>query len=163
INISEFGAEDLELALSNALRYFPKELHPVLAPEFAAELKEYGHIYMYRFLPTFEMKAYPLTAYPAKCVQAQCIMHMIMNNLDHAIAQYPHELITYGTNGSVLQNWAQFWLLMQYLSVLEEDQTLALYSGHPHGVFPSSKSAPRMVVTNGMVIWNYSKVKHIDY
>lgn len=146
-----------ELALRNALRYFPAETHALLAPEFAQELREYGRIYMYRLRPSHPVKARPISAYPAKCDQAASIMLMIQNNLDPAVAQHPEELITYGGNGGVFQNWAQYRLTMQYLSQMTEEQTLAMYSGHPMGLFPSHKDAPRVVVTNGMVIPNYSK------
>ena len=144
------------LALRNALRYFPSEQHAELAPEFAQELRTYGRIYMYRLRPKHEMKAYPIEWYPAKCKQAASVMLMIQNNLDPAVAQHPEELITYGGNGAVFQNWAQYRLAMKYLSEMEEDQTLVMYSGHPMGLFPSNKEAPRVVVTNGMVIPNYS-------
>ena len=146
-----------ELAVRNALRYFPKGQHAVLAPEFAQELKDYGRIYMYRFRPEYEFYARPITEYPAKCQQAAAIMHMIQNNLDYKVAQHPHELITYGGNGAVFQNWAQYLLTMQYLSEMTCEQTLAMYSGHPMGLYPSHKDAPRVVVTNGMMIPNYSK------
>src|SRR5690606_25675516 len=145
-----------ELALRNALRYFPKEHHTILAKEFSEELKKYGRIYMYRFRPDYEMYARPISEYPAKCRQAASIMLMIQNNLDPAVAQHPHELITYGGNGAVFQNWAQYLLAMKYLSEMTEEQTLHIYSGHPMGLFPSSKNAPRVVVTNGMMIPNYS-------
>lgn len=148
--------EEKKLALRNALRYFPKKHHSVLAPEFAAELKEYGRIYMYRFRPKEAMHARPIGQYPAKCKQAAAIMLMIQNNLDPAVAQHPHELITYGGNGAVFQNWAQYRLTLQYLSEMSEEQTLVMYSGHPLGLFPSNTEAPRVVVTNGMVIPNYS-------
>ena len=145
------------LALKNALRYFDPQFHETLAPEFLDELEIFGRITMQRFRPTeYEMKAYPLEAYPANSQQASAIMLMIMNNLDPAVAQFPHELITYGGNGSVFQNWAQYRLVMQYLCEMNEEQTLVMYSGHPLGLFPSSKNAPRVVVTNGMVIPNYS-------
>ena len=146
-----------ELALHNALRYFPKEHHAVLAPEFAEELRQCGRIYMYRFMPTEPMQARPIEAYPAKTRQAAAIMLMIQNNLDPAVAQHPEELITYGGNGGVFSNWAQYRLTMQYLSEMTEEQTLVMYSGHPMGLFPSHADAPRVVVTNGMVIPNYSK------
>jgi len=146
-----------ELAIRNALRYFDKIHHAVLAKEFAEELKEYGRIYMYRFRPDYKMYARPINEYPGKCEQAKAIMHMIQNNLDYAVAQHPHELITYGGNGAVFQNWAQYLLTMHYLSEMADDQTLAIYSGHPMGLFPSHKNAPRVVVTNGMMIPNYSK------
>ncbi|MBX7095283.1 MAG: urocanate hydratase [Flavobacteriales bacterium] len=149
--------EEKELALKNALRYFPKKHHPVLAKEFAEELKTYGRIYMYRFRPDYKIYARPISHYPAKCKQAAAIMHMLSNNLDYAVAQHPHELITYGGNGAVFQNWAQYLLTMKYLSEMSEEQTLVLYSGHPMGLFPSHKDAPRVVVTNGMMIPNYSK------
>ena len=146
-----------KLAIRNALRYFPAKYHKMLAPEFAEELKKYGRIYMYRLRPTYPMYARPIDAYPAKCRQAAAIMLMIQNNLDPAVAQHPHELITYGGNGAVFQNWAQYRLVMKYLSEMTEEQTLAMYSGHPMGLFPSHKDAPRVVVTNGMMIPNYSK------
>jgi urocanate hydratase len=149
--------EDKKLALRNALRYFDPAHHAVLAPEFMQELKQYGRIYMYRFMPKYAMHARPIEQYPAKCKQAAAIMLMIQNNLDHAVAQHPEELITYGGNGAVFQNWAQYRLTMQYLCEMDEDQTLAMYSGHPMGLFPSHKDAPRVVVTNGMMIPNYSK------
>jgi urocanate hydratase len=146
-----------KLALRNALRYFDPVHHPVLAPEFADELKKYGRIYMYRFRPAYPMYARPIEEYPAKSKQAAGIMLMIQNNLDPAVAQHPHELITYGGNGAVFQNWAQYLLTMKYLSEMTDEQTLVMYSGHPMGLFPSHKDAPRVVVTNGMVIPNYSK------
>lgn len=149
--------EEKTLAIKNALRYFPCHLHRELLPEFREELENYGRIYMYRFMPDYKMYARPLDAYPAKCQQAAAIMLMIQNNLDPAVAQHPEELITYGGNGSVFQNWAQYRLTMQYLSEMTEEQTLHMYSGHPMGLFPSSKDAPRVVVTNGMMIPNYSK------
>ncbi|XP_066472887.1 urocanate hydratase [Tiliqua scincoides] len=149
-------ADEEKLALQNALRYFPSDLHKVLAPEFAKELRAYGHIYMYRFCPQIVMRAYPVWEYPCKTIQAAAIMHMIMNNLDPAVAQFPQELVTYGGNGQVFSNWAQFWLVMHYLSEMNEDQTLVMYSGHPMGLFPSHHNAPRLVITNGMVIPNYS-------
>ena len=146
-----------ELALRNALRYFPAKHHAVLAREFAAELRKYGRIYMYRLRPDYEMYARPIDEYPARCRQAAAIMMMIQNNLDKAVAQHPHELITYGGNGAVFQNWAQYRLTMKYLSEMTDRQTLVMYSGHPLGLFPSHPDAPRVVVTNGMVIPNYSK------
>ena len=149
--------EQKELALRNALRYFAPEHHSVLAPEFAEELARYGRIYMYRLRPEYEMYARPIDHYPARSKQAAAIMLMIQNNLDKAVAQHPHELITYGGNGAVFQNWAQYRLTMQYLSEMTDSQTLVMYSGHPLGLFPSHKDAPRVVVTNGMVIPNYSK------
>ncbi|MBQ6310752.1 MAG: urocanate hydratase [Bacteroidales bacterium] len=146
-----------KLALKNALRYFPKEFHATLAPEFAKELKDYGRIYMYRFRPDYKIYARPIDEYPCKCRQAAAIMAMIQNNLDERVAQHPHELIIYGGNGAIFQNWAQYRLAMQYLATMTEEQTLSMYSGHPMGLFPSHKDAPRVVVTNGMVIPNYSK------
>lgn len=149
--------KEKKLALQNALRYFEPQHHAVLIKEFAEELEKYGRIYMYRFRPDYEMKARPIDEYPAKSHQAAAIMLMIQNNLDYAVAQHPHELITYGGNGAVFSNWAQYLLTMQYLSQMTDEQTLAMYSGHPMGLFPSNKDAPRVVVTNGMVIPNYSK------
>ena len=146
-----------ELALRNALRYFPAKHHALLAREFAEELRRYGRIYMYRLRPDYDMHARPIDEYPAKCRQAAAIMLMIQNNLDKAVAQHPHELITYGGNGAVFQNWAQYRLTMKYLSEMTDSQTLVMYSGHPLGLFPSHPDAPRVVVTNGMVIPNYSK------
>jgi urocanate hydratase len=150
------SAAEKRLALRNALRYFPAELHAALAPEFARELAADGRIYMRRYRPHYPMYARPLDEYPARCVQAAAIMHMIQNNLDPRVAQHPHELITYGGNGTVFQNWAQYRLAMRYLSEMEPDQTLVMYSGHPLGLFPSHPDAPRVVVTNGMVVPNYS-------
>ena len=149
--------EEKKLALRNALRYFEPRHHAELIQEFAEELDTYGRIYMYRFRPDYKMYARPISEYPGKCEQAKAIMLMIQNNLDYAVAQHPHELITYGGNGAVFQNWAQYLLTMQYLSEMTEEQTLSIYSGHPMGLFPSHKEAPRVVVTNGMVIPNYSK------
>ena len=149
--------EQKVLAIKNALRYFPIEHHKVLAAEFAQELKEYGRIYMYRFRPDYQMYARPIDEYPAKSRQAAAIMAMIQNNLDPRVAQHPHELITYGGNGAVFQNWAQYRLVMKYLAEMTDEQTLAMYSGHPLGLFPSHKDAPRVIVTNGMVIPNYSR------
>ena len=149
--------EEKVLALKNALRYFPAKHHKMLAKEFLEELKQYGRIYMYRLRPDYEMKARPIDHYPARSRQAAAIMLMIQNNLDKAVAQHPHELITYGGNGAVFQNWAQYRLAMQYLSEMTDEQTLVMYSGHPLGLFPSHPEAPRVVVTNGMVIPNYSK------
>ena len=146
-----------KLAIKNALRYFPSKHHTELATEFAAELKAYGRIYMHRFRPTYSMHARPIGDYPAQCTQAAAIMLMIQNNLDPSVAKHPHELITYGGNGAVFQNWAQYLLTMQYLSQMTDNQTLVLYSGHPMGLFPSHPDAPRVVVTNGMMIPNYSK------
>ena len=149
--------EEKELALKNALRYFPAEQHAELALDFAQELKEYGRIYMLRYRPQYEMKARNINDYPGKSLQAKAIMLMIQNNLDYAVAQHPHELITYGGNGAVFQNWAQYRLCMQYLAEMTDEQTLVIYSGHSMGLFPSHKEAPRVVVTNGMMIPNYSK------
>ena len=149
--------EEKKLALKNALRYFDAKHHATLLPEFKAELETYGRIYMYRFRPDYEMKARPISDYPGKSEQAKAIMLMIQNNLDYAVAQHPHELITYGGNGAVFQNWAQYRLTMKYLSEMTDEQTLVMYSGHPMGLFPSHKEAPRVVVTNGMMIPNYSK------
>ncbi|XP_043407426.1 urocanate hydratase [Chelonia mydas] len=149
-------AQEEKLALQNALRYFPPEVHKELALEFAEELKLYGHIYMYRFCPEIEMRAYPIEEYPCKTKSAAAIMHMIMNNLDPSVAQFPQELVTYGGNGQVFSSWAQFWLVMHYLSEMTEEQTLVMYSGHPLGLFPSHRYAPRLIITNGMVIPNYS-------
>ena len=146
-----------KLAIQNALRYFPKAWHAELAQEFAEELKTYGRIYMHRFKPNYAMYARPISEYPAKSEQAAALMLMIQNNLDPAVAQHPEELITYGGNGAVFQNWAQYLLTMKYLAEMTEEQTLHMYSGHPMGLFPSSKEAPRVVVTNGMMIPNYSK------
>ncbi len=151
------STEEKRLALRNALRYFPEKFHKTLAPEFAEELKKYGRIYMHRFRPDYDMYARPIEAYPHKSRQAAAIMLMIQNNLDPAVAQHPHELITYGGNGAAFMNWAQYLLTMQYLATMTDEQTLAMYSGHPMGLFPSHKDAPRVVVTNGMVIPNYSK------
>ena len=149
--------EQKKLALRNALRYFPQHLHAQLAPEFVNELHQYGRIYMYRYRPSYAMYARPIDEYPAKSRQAAAIMMMIQNNLDPRVAQHPHELITYGGNGAVFQNWAQYRLVMKYLREMTDEQTLVMYSGHPLGLFPSHKNAPRVVVTNGMVIPNYSK------
>ena len=146
-----------QLAIRNALRYFPAQWHSELATEFAQELQNFGRIYMYRFKPSYSIKARPISDYPAKCQQAAAIMLMIDNNLDPAVAQHPEELITYGGNGAVFQNWAQYLLTMQYLSDMDADQTLHMYSGHPMGLFPSSSDAPRVVVSNGMMIPNYSQ------
>ena len=149
--------EEKVLAIRNALRYFPERHHEVLAAEFARELRDYGRIYMYRFRPDYQMFARPIDEYPAKCRQAAAILAMIQNNLDPRVAQHPHELITYGGNGAVFQNWAQYRLAMKYLATMTDEQTLVMYSGHPLGLFPSHKDAPRVIVTNGMVIPNYSK------
>lgn len=149
--------EEKRLALRNALRYFPKHLHEQLAPEFMEELRQYGRIYMYRYRPGYDIHARPIDEYPHKSEQAAAIMLMIQNNLDPAVAQHPHELIIYGGNGAIFQNWAQYRLTMKYLSEMTDEQTLVMYSGHPMGLFPSHRNAPRVVVTNGMVIPNYSK------
>ena len=154
--------DEEKLALRNALRYFDPKHHPTLIQEFAEELQTYGRIYMYRFRPEYEMYARPISEYPGNCEQAKAIMLMIQNNLDPAVAQHPHELITYGGNGSVFSNWAQYRLTMQYLSQMTEDQTLSIYSGHPMGLFPSHKDAPRVVVTNGMTIPNYSSPDDLE-
>ncbi|MDB4851686.1 urocanate hydratase, partial [Flavobacteriaceae bacterium] len=154
--------DEKELALRNALRYFDAKHHSVLLPEFAEELETYGRIYMYRFRPTYSMYARSISEYPGKCEQAKAIMLMIQNNLDYAVAQHPHELITYGGNGAVFQNWAQYLLTMKYLSEMTSKQTLAMYSGHPMGLFPSGKNAPRVVVTNGMTIPNYSQPDDLE-
>ena len=150
-------AEEKVLELKNALRYFPAKFHAELAPEFAQELKDYGRIYMYRFRPSYDMYARPIDEYPCRSRQAAAIMAMIQNNLDPRVAQHPHELIIYGGNGAIFQNWAQYRLTMKYLAEMTDEQTLSMYSGHPMGLFPSHKDAPRVVVTNGMVIPNYSK------
>ena len=154
---SILSAEETKLALKNALRYFDEKYHAILIEEFKNELDTYGRIYMYRFRPTHKIVARPIDDYPANSKQAAAIMLMIQNNLDDAIAQHPHELITYGGNGSVFSNWAQYRLTMQYLSQMTDTQTLVMYSGHPMGLFPSHSEAPRVVVTNGMMIPNYSK------
>ena len=151
-----------KLALKNALRYFDKKFHEELISEFKSELEKYGRIYMYRFKPSYKIYARPIKEYPFKSKQAASIMLMIQNNLDEKVAQHPHELITYGGNGSVFQNWAQYLISMKYLSEMSDEQTLVMYSGHPLGLFPSHKNAPRVVVTNGMVIPNYSEKKHLE-
>ncbi|MFZ9595508.1 MAG: urocanate hydratase, partial [Bdellovibrionia bacterium] len=151
------SVEEKHLAVRNALRYFHPRHHSILAPEFAEELETYGRIYMYRFRPDYPMRARPMDQYPHRSSQAAAIQLMLTNNLDPAVAQHPHELITYGGNGAVFQNWAQYLLTMQYLATMTDEQTLVLYSGHPLGLFPSSPSSPRVVVTNGMMIPNYSK------
>ncbi len=150
--------DEKKLAIKNALRYFPKEWHEILAPEFKEELEKYGRIYMYRFRPDYEMYARPIDEYPYKSKQAAAIMLMIQNNLDPKVAQHPHELITYGGNGAVFQNWAQYLITMKYLATMTDEQTLVMYSGHPLGLFPSHKEAPRVVVTNGLMVPNYSKL-----
>uniref|UniRef100_UPI00358E3576 urocanate hydratase isoform X2 n=1 Tax=Myxine glutinosa TaxID=7769 RepID=UPI00358E3576 len=149
-------ADDKKVALRNALRYFTPKFHKTLAPEFLSELQQYGHIYMYRFCPKIKIRAYPIWEYPCVLQQAAAIMHMIMNNLDPRVAQFPQELVTYGGNGQVFSNWAQFWLVMKFLSEMTEEQTLVMNSGHPLGLFPSHRDAPRVVISNGMVIPNYS-------
>lgn len=156
------SAEEKKLAIRNALRYFDKKHHPVLSKEFAQELINYGRIYMYRFRPDYAIHSRPITDYPHQSKQAAAIMLMLQNNLDYAVAQHPHELITYGGNGSVFQNWAQYLLTMKYLAEMTDEQTLTLYSGHPMGLFPSHKDAPRVVVTNGMMIPNYSKPDDLE-
>ncbi|XP_064154534.1 urocanate hydratase isoform X1 [Anguilla rostrata] len=156
IRTPNLSQQEERLALRNALRYFPPSLHSTLASEFAQELRQYGHIYMYRFCPPIRVRAYPIDQYPCRTRQAAAIIHMIMNNLDPAVAQFPQELVTYGGNGQVFSNWAQFWLELHYLSEMSEEQTLVMYSGHPLGLFPSLPSSPRLVITNGMVIPNYS-------
>lgn len=156
------SGEEKKLAIRNALRYFPASWHETLSREFLEELKTYGRIYMYRFKPDYDMYARPVEAYPAKCKKAAAIMLMIQNNLDPAVAQHPEELITYGGNGAVFQNWAQYLLTMKYLALMTETQTLHMYSGHPMGLFPSNKEAPRVVVTNGMMIPNYSKPDDLE-
>ncbi|GAB1597555.1 urocanate hydratase-like [Argonauta hians] len=156
VRTPKISNEEKKLVLINALRYFPTKFHGELAPEFAEELRDFGHIYMYRFRPMLSMRAYPINEYPSKCLQAASIMHMIMNNLNPEVAQFPHELVTYGGNGQVFSNWVQFLLVMHYLSKMTEQQTLVMYSGHPMGLFPSNDAAPRMVITNGMMIPNYS-------
>ncbi len=154
--------EEKKLAIRNALRYFPKEQHSILAPEFAEELKTYGRVYMHRFRPDYAMYARPIEEYPCQSQQAAAIMLMIQNNLDPAVAQHPHELITYGGNGGVFSNWGQYLLTMQYLATMTDEQTLVMYSGHPMGLFPSHKDAPRVVVTNGLMIPNYSKPDDLE-
>ena len=156
------SGEEKKLAIRNALRYFDKKHHAVLAKEFALELKNYGRIYMYRFRPDYAIHSRPISDYPHQSKQAAAIMLMLQNNLDYAVAQHPHELITYGGNGAVFQNWAQYLLTMKYLAEMTDDQTLTLYSGHPMGLFPSHKDAPRVVVTNGMMIPNYSKPDDLE-
>ncbi len=161
--IDVLNSEQKRLAVRNALRYFDQEHHAKLAPEFAQELSDFGRIYMLRYRPVSEpMRAYPIETYPAKSPQTAAIMHMIQNNLDPEVAQFPNELITYGGNGSVFQNWAQYLLTMQYLSQMSDEQTLVMYSGHPLGVFPSNRNSPRVVITNGMVIPNYSTTEDYD-
>uniref|UniRef100_T1J844 Urocanate hydratase n=1 Tax=Strigamia maritima TaxID=126957 RepID=T1J844_STRMM len=160
--IHNLTKEEENLAIKNALRYFPEEFHSLLVHEFTNELKTYGHIYMYRFMPKFPLRAYPIQYYPTKIVDAAAIVHMILNNLDPEVAQFPQELVTYGGNGQVFSNWAQFWLVMKYLCNMSADQTLVLNSGHPLGLFPSNQSSPRMIICNGMVIPNYSSRNDYD-
>jgi urocanate hydratase len=155
-------ASGVQLAIDNALRYFPKKFHQTLRPEFATELEEYGHIYMYRFMPDFPVKAYPINFYPGKIPEAKCIMLMIMNNLDPEVAQYPEELVCYGGNGCVFQNWMQFRLTLRYLSQLTDKQTLVINSGHPLGLFPAPTTGPRMTISNGQMIPNYSTVENLN-
>ena len=155
--------DSFSLAIENALRYFPKSWHEELAEEFSHELRTYGHVYMHRFRPNYPMHARPIGEYPAKTPSAAAIMLMIQNNLDPAVAQYPHELVTYGGNGSVFQNWAQYLISMRLLSIMSEDQTLVMYSGHPMGLFPSNKDSPRAIVTNGMMIPNHSTQEDYEY
>jgi len=163
IRTPHLTVEEKKLALKNALRYFPASTHATLLPEFLKELEDYGHIYMYRFRPVeYEMKAFPLDEYPALSRQAAAIQLMIMNNLDSKVAQFPNELITYGGNGSVFQNWGQYHLVMKYLSVMTEEQTLTIYSGHPMGLYPSTTDAPRVVITNGMMIPKFSTPEVYD-
>jgi len=154
--------KDQKQALANALRYFPTDCHEELAKEFAKELEEYGHIYMYRFLPEHNLRAFSIDDIPARTREGAAIIHMILNNLDKAVAQYPQELVTYGGNGQVFSNWAQFWIALNYLATMDNDQTLVMYSGHPMGLFPSKPSNPRMIITNGMVIPNYSSREQYD-
>ncbi len=156
------SVEEKKLAVRNALRYFPKHFHAELSEEFLKELLTFGRIYMYRFRPAYRIYARPISEYPCKSVHAAAIMHMLSNNLDERVAQHPHELITYGGNGAVFQNWAQYLLTMKYLAIMSDEQTLVLYSGHPMGLFPSHEDAPRVVVTNGMVVPNYSKPEDYD-
>uniref|UniRef100_V9KHF6 Urocanate hydratase n=1 Tax=Callorhinchus milii TaxID=7868 RepID=V9KHF6_CALMI len=156
IRTPNLSPHEEKVALRNALRYFPPEAHATLASEFVEELRSYGHIYMYRFCPQISMRAYPINQYPCKTKETAAVMHMIMNNLDPRVAQFPQELVTYGGNGQVFSNWAQFWLVMQYLSEMTVEQTLVMCSGHPQGLFPSHVNAPRVVITNGMVVPNYS-------
>ena len=146
------STNEKKLAIANALRYFPKEQHAILAQEFAQELKDFGRIYMFRYMPENPIYARPIDQYPGNSLQAKAIMLMIQNNLDHRVAQHPHELITYGGNGAVFQNWIQYCLVMKYLSEMTDEQTLVMYSGHPMGLFPSHPNAPRVVVTNGMMM-----------
>jgi urocanate hydratase len=156
------NTEEKKLALKNALRYFPVKFHHLLASEFADELQHFGRIYMYRFRPGYEIKARHIDEFPARSKHAAAIMLMISNNLDPVVAQHPDELITYGGNGAVFQNWAQYRITMKYLSEMSDEQTLVMYSGHPMGLFPSGKNAPRVVVTNGMVIPNYSSPDDLE-
>ena len=156
-------SDSFSLAIENALRYFPRGWHEELAEEFSYELRAYGHIYMHRFRPNYPMHARPIDEYPAETISAAGIMLMIQNNLDPEVAQYPHELVTYGGNGSVFQNWAQYLITMQLLSEMKEDQTLVMYSGHPMGLFPSNKHSPRAIVTNGLMLPNHSTQDDYEY
>ena len=156
------NANEKKLAIRNALRYFPSSFHSELSKEFLIELEEYGRIYMYRFMPNYKIQACSINELPYKSKEAASIQLMILNNLSHEIAQHPYELITYGGNGSVFQNWAQYLITMKFLSEMTDEQTLVLYSGHPMGLFPSSKNAPRVVVSNGMMIPNYSKKDDLE-
>jgi len=162
VRVHNLSPSECRLAVSNALRYFPAETHAELAPEFAQELNTYGHIYMYRFMPADPLYAVPTDQIPAKSRQAAAIIHMLLNNLDPRVAQFPEELVTYGGNGQVLANWAQFRLVLNYLATMSDDQTLVMYSGHPMGLFPSSPSSPRAIITNGMMIPNYSNRENYD-
>jgi len=162
VRVHNLSEQECRLAVGNALRYFPPSTHAVLAPEFAEELVQYGHIYMYRFMPRDTLYAVPVSEIPAKSRQAAAIIHMLLNNLDPSVAQFPQELVTYGGNGQVLANWGQFRLVLHYLSTMTDDQTLVMYSGHPMGLFPSSPSAPRAIITNGMMIPNYSSRADYD-
>ncbi|ESO09525.1 hypothetical protein HELRODRAFT_73656 [Helobdella robusta] len=162
VRTPNLNKHDTKIALQNALRYFPPDMHQSLLPEFLDELMKYGHIYMYRFLPTLQMKAYPIEYFPCHSKHACAMAHMILNNLDPRVAQFPHELVTYGGNGQVFNNWAQFWLTLNYLTLMTDEQTLVLYSGHPMGLYPSSRRAPRMVITNGMMVPNYSSREEYD-
>ncbi|XP_071455072.1 urocanate hydratase-like [Hetaerina americana] len=162
VRAHRLGISGKKQAIRNALRYFPPETHGILAPEFAEELKLYGHIYMYRFMPDIPIKAYPISEYPANCIESAAVMLMMMNNLDPKVAQYPQELVTYGGNGQTLSNWAQFRIVLHYLSIMKSNQTLHMYSGHPLGLFPSPPLSPKVVITNGMVIPNYSSRSQYD-
>lgn len=156
--------KECQLAVRNALRYFPSKFHSILSPEFELELHHFGHIYMYRFTPSFDLKAYPIDAFPARLVEARAVMLMICNNLDRSVAQFPQELVTYGGNGQTLSNWAQFWLVMKYLAEMGDGQSLVMSSGHPLGLFPTAQAGcgPRVIISNGMVIPNYSSPMDYD-